>query len=69
VRQRSWRSFGQLDFDYVFIDGEHGPFDLTQLEDLCRTAERFNVTTIARVQPVLIVLAGGRSTFRRRVSR
>ena len=25
---------GKLDFDFVFIDGEHGPFDLVQLEDL-----------------------------------
>ena len=40
---------GKLDFDFVFIDGEHGPFGLDQLEDLCRTAERHNLTTIARV--------------------
>src|ERR1700730_16486116 len=32
---------GKLDFDYVFIDGEHGPFDLERLEDLCRAAERY----------------------------
>jgi len=25
---------GKLDFDFVFIDGEHGPFGLDQLEDL-----------------------------------
>src|SRR6516165_5130167 len=43
---------GKLDFDFVFIDGEHGPFGLDQLEDLCRTAERYNVTTIARVADV-----------------
>jgi 2-keto-3-deoxy-L-rhamnonate aldolase RhmA len=36
---------GKLDFDYVFIDGEHGPFGLDQLEDLCRTAERYNLLT------------------------
>jgi hypothetical protein len=41
---------GKLDFDYVFIDGEHGPFGLDQLEDLCCTAERYNVTPIARVR-------------------
>jgi hypothetical protein len=34
---------GKLDFDFVFIDGEHGPFGLDQLEDLCRTAERYNL--------------------------
>jgi 4-hydroxy-2-oxoheptanedioate aldolase len=43
---------GKIDFDFVFIDGEHGPFDLTQLEDLCRTAERYNLTTIARVPDI-----------------
>ena len=43
---------GKLDFDFVFIDGEHGPFGLDQLEDLCRTAERNNVTTIARVPDI-----------------
>ncbi|HTC10045.1 MAG TPA: aldolase/citrate lyase family protein [Acetobacteraceae bacterium] len=43
---------GKLDFDYVFIDGEHGPFDLTQLEDLCRTAERYNLTPFARVPDI-----------------
>src|SRR5262245_13815420 len=43
---------GSLDFDFVFIDGEHGPFGLDQLEDLCRTAERHNLTTIARVPDI-----------------
>jgi 2-keto-3-deoxy-L-rhamnonate aldolase RhmA len=43
---------GKIDFDYVFIDGEHGPFGLEQLEDLCRTAERYNVTTFARVPDI-----------------
>src|SRR4051812_40866951 len=46
------RHLGKLDFDFVFIDGEHGPFGLEQLEDLCRTAERHNVTTIARVPDI-----------------
>ncbi len=43
---------GKLDFDFVFIDGEHGPFGLDQLEDLCRTAERHNLTTMARVPDI-----------------
>ena len=43
---------GKLDFDYVFIDGEHEPFGLDQLEDLCRTAERYNLTPIARVPDI-----------------
>ena len=49
---------GKLDFDFVFIDGEHGPFGLDQLEDLCRTAERHNLTAIARVPDI------GSSTIR-----
>lgn len=40
---------GPLDFDFVWIDGEHGPFDLSDLEHLCRTAESVGVTPIARV--------------------
>src|SRR5271156_3941463 len=43
---------GKLDFDFVFIDGEHGPFGLDQLEDLCRTAELHRATTIARVPDI-----------------
>jgi 4-hydroxy-2-oxoheptanedioate aldolase len=43
---------GKLDFDFVFIDGEHGPFGLDQLEELCRTAERHNLTPIARVPDI-----------------
>ena len=43
---------GKIDLDFVFIDGEHGPFGLDQLEDLCRTAERHRVTTIARVPDI-----------------
>ena len=39
-------------FDYVFIDGEHGPFDLERLEDLCRVAERYHLTTFARVPDI-----------------
>jgi HpcH/HpaI aldolase/citrate lyase family len=54
---------GKLDFDYVFIDGEHGPFGLDQLEDLCRTAERYNVTPIARVPDI------GSSTILRNLDR
>ena len=45
----------KLDFDFIFVDGEHGPFGLDQLEDLCRTAERYNVTPIARVPAAIVV--------------
>jgi 4-hydroxy-2-oxoheptanedioate aldolase len=40
---------GILDFDFVWLDGEHGPFGLDQLEDLCRTAQAVGITPIARV--------------------
>ncbi len=43
---------GKLDFDFVFLDGEHGPFDLERLEELCRTAELYRVTTVARVPDI-----------------
>jgi len=43
---------GMLDFDFVWIDGEHGPFSLDQLEDLCRTARAYNVTPVARVPDI-----------------
>ncbi len=40
---------GRLDFDFVWIDGEHGPFGLDQIEEACRVAEQFDMTPIARV--------------------
>lgn len=43
---------GQLDLDFVFIDGEHGPFGLDQLEELCIVAERHNLTPVARVPDI-----------------
>jgi 4-hydroxy-2-oxoheptanedioate aldolase len=42
----------KLDIDYVFIDGEHGPFDLERLEYPCRAAERYHLTTLARVPDI-----------------
>ncbi len=43
---------GKIDFDFAFIDGEHGPFGLDQLEELCITAERHNLTPVARVPDI-----------------
>ena len=43
---------GPLDFDFVWFDGEHGPFTLEQLEHLCRTAESVGATPIARVPDI-----------------
>ena len=38
-----------FDFDFVWLDCEHGPFSLSDLEEHCRTAESVGVTPIARV--------------------
>ena len=40
---------GPLNFDYVWIDGEHGTFSLEDLEHHCRTAESVGITPLARV--------------------
>ena len=40
---------GRLDFDFVWLDGEHGPFGLAAIEEHCRAAELCGVTPIARV--------------------
>ena len=39
-------------FDYVWFDGEHGPFELEHIEHLCRAAESVGVTPIARVPSI-----------------
>ena len=43
---------GQLDFDFVWLDGEHGPFGLGEVEDICRTADSVGLTTLARVPDI-----------------
>ena len=43
---------GQLGFDFIWLDGEHGPFGLEEIEDLCRTADSVGLTTIARVPDI-----------------
>ncbi len=40
---------GRLDFDFVWLDGEHGPFGLAEIEEHCRVAELNGITAIARV--------------------
>lgn len=40
---------GLLGFDYIFIDGEHGAFTLTHIEEMCMVADRMGMTTLARV--------------------
>lgn len=36
-------------YDYVFLDGEHGPFSVETIETLCRAADAAGLTPIARV--------------------
>ena len=40
---------GRLSFDFVWLDGEHGPFGLNDIEEHCRAAELNGITAIARV--------------------
>ena len=40
---------GRAGFDFVTFDGEHGPFTLEVLDDLCRVADMAGLTPIARV--------------------
>lgn len=43
---------GYLDFDFVWIDGEHGPWSLDQIEDICRVAAQAGATPVARVPDI-----------------
>lgn len=38
-----------LDFDFVWLDCEHGPFTLQDVEHACRAAEAVGITPIGRV--------------------
>jgi 2-keto-3-deoxy-L-rhamnonate aldolase RhmA len=40
---------GGLGFDFVFLDAEHGSFDLAGVENCCRAAELYGLTVVARV--------------------
>jgi len=40
---------GALGFDYIFIDGEHGTFNLTDIEQMCIVANAMGLTVNARV--------------------
>ena len=43
---------GRLNFDFVWLDGEHGPFGLNDIEEHCRAAELNGITAIARVPDI-----------------
>ena len=40
---------GSLDFDFVFLDAEHGSFEIAEIENSCRAAELYDLTVVARV--------------------
>ncbi len=40
---------GGLGFGFVFLDAEHGNFDLTAIESCCRAAELYDLTVVVRV--------------------
>ena len=37
-------------FDFVIIDTEHGPLDISVAEDLCRISDSVGITPIVRVR-------------------
>jgi 2-keto-3-deoxy-L-rhamnonate aldolase RhmA len=41
--------FGAIGYDFVMIDGEHGPMSLDEVEHMVRAAEAFSITPIARI--------------------
>jgi 4-hydroxy-2-oxoheptanedioate aldolase len=43
---------GSLDFEFVYLDCEHGTFSLEQIENCCRAAEVSGLTVICRIPHV-----------------
>lgn len=43
---------GTLDLDYIYVDGEHGPFAPGEVEEICRAADLCGMTPIARVPDI-----------------
>lgn len=41
--------FGAMGYDFVMIDGEHGPMGVDQVEHMVRAAEAYNITPLARI--------------------
>jgi 2-keto-3-deoxy-L-rhamnonate aldolase RhmA len=41
-------TLGNLNFDLVYLDAEHGSFTLSEIENCCRAAELSGITVIAR---------------------
>lgn len=43
---------GLSGLDFLYLDGEHGSFSPNEIEDMCRVAELYGVTTVARVPDI-----------------
>ncbi len=43
---------GSLDFEFIYLDCEHGVFTLADIENCCRAAEVSNLTVICRVPSI-----------------
>ncbi|HME11142.1 MAG TPA: aldolase/citrate lyase family protein [Bryobacteraceae bacterium] len=43
------RILGAAGFHWAFLDGEHGPFDVSMTRDLCRAAVSANLSPVVRV--------------------
>lgn len=50
------RVFAAAGFDYVFIDAEHGAFDLETIQDLVRASLQSGITPVVRVGELLYSL-------------
>ena len=43
---------GLAGLDFLYLDGEHGSFSPNEIEDMCRVAELYGLTTVARVPDI-----------------
>ena len=62
------RAFAAAGFDYVFIDMEHGSFNLETVQDMIRSSSDAGITPIVRVGEVHYSLWRGCSIRARRAS-
>ena len=43
---------GLARLDFLYLDGEHGSFSPNEIEDMCRVAELYGLTTVARAPDI-----------------
>ena len=56
------RIYKAAGFDWVFIDTEHGNFDIETVQDICRVASLIDLTPLVRVADVHTRWSPERST-------